>query len=78
MNGRNGKTSAVPWWAAFGAPLMGVPVLVVVLALGAAGKVEAGVGTKVVPVQATEQVEAAGALGLPVELPAEDAPAAPS
>jgi hypothetical protein len=29
--------SAVPWWAAFGAPLVGVPLLVGLLALGSAG-----------------------------------------
>lgn len=29
------KKSAVPWWAAFGAPLLGVPLLVGMLALSA-------------------------------------------
>ncbi len=29
------RRSAVPWWAAFGAPLMGVPLLVGLLALAA-------------------------------------------
>jgi hypothetical protein len=28
------RSSAVPWWAAFGAPLVGVPLLVGLLALG--------------------------------------------
>jgi hypothetical protein len=28
------KVSVVPWWAAFGAPLLGVPILVALLALG--------------------------------------------
>ncbi len=27
------KKSAVPWWAAFGAPLLGVPLMVAALAL---------------------------------------------
>lgn len=31
------RKSAVPWWAAFGAPLVGVPLLVGLLALGSAG-----------------------------------------
>lgn len=50
--------TAVPWWAAFGAPLIGVPVLVAVLALGAARHAEAGVGADVEPGYVTEQAEA--------------------
>jgi hypothetical protein len=33
--------TAVPWWAAFGAPLVGIPVLVVLLAVGGHGRSEA-------------------------------------
>ena len=32
------KESTVPWWAAFGAPLVGVPLLVGLLALAAPGE----------------------------------------
>ena len=32
--------TAVPWWAAFGAPLVGIPVLVALLALGGHGQAE--------------------------------------
>ena len=35
--------SAVPWWAAFGAPLIGVPILVALLALGSTRDANAGV-----------------------------------
>ena len=28
------RQSPVPWWAAFGAPLVGVPLMVLLLALG--------------------------------------------
>jgi len=38
------ERSAVPWWAAFGAPLVGIPILVALLAVGAAGKADAAVG----------------------------------
>lgn len=31
------EQSAVPWWAAFGAPLIGVPLLVALLALSGGG-----------------------------------------
>jgi hypothetical protein len=34
--------SAVPWWAAFGAPLLGVPLLVGLLALGTSRDTEKG------------------------------------
>lgn len=42
------KNSAVPWWAAFGAPLVGVPLLVILLALGAPKKAQSD------PVEATK------------------------
>lgn len=58
--------SAVPWWAAFGAPLVGVPVLVVLLALGTAGKADGGVSAE--PGYATEQAEALQAALPPVVL----------
>jgi hypothetical protein len=35
INAHVDNRSAVPWWAAFGAPLLGVPLLVILLALGA-------------------------------------------
>jgi hypothetical protein len=52
------KKSAVPWWAAFGAPLLGVPLLVGLLALGSAGEAKAGVGSGVEASATTEQSEA--------------------
>ena len=38
------KRSAVPWWAAFGAPLIGVPILVALLALGSTRDANANAG----------------------------------
>jgi hypothetical protein len=53
------RQSAVPWWAAFGAPLLGVPIMVGLLALGSPGTTS-GVGG---PVEespfTTEQAEQA-------------------
>lgn len=53
--------SAVPWWAAFGAPLVGVPILVGLLALGGARSADAKVGPQ--NVTTVESVQSA------VELP---------
>jgi len=50
--------SAVPWWAAFGAPLLGVPLLVGLLALGSAGDAKTGAGNDVEASFTTEQTEA--------------------
>ncbi len=36
------KESAVPWWAAFGAPLLGVPLLVALLAVGSGHEANKG------------------------------------
>ena len=57
--------SAVPWWAAFGAPLLGVPLLVGLLALGSTGD-DKGVGKEVEASYTTEQSEA---LQASIELP---------
>ena len=67
------KKSAVPWWAAFGAPLFGVPLLVALLALGGGDR---GAVTGAAPADAaeaglkTEQVESVS-VHATVELPAE-------
>jgi hypothetical protein len=58
--------SAVPWWAAFGAPLLGVPLLVGLLALGSHGDANAGVADDVEASYTTEQSEA---LRASIELP---------
>ena len=46
---------AGPLWAVFGAPLVGVPLMVVILALGSGGAMDAGVESEVG--FAVEQVE---------------------
>lgn len=58
--------SACPWWAAFGAPLLGVPLLVGLLALGSAGDAKTGAGNDVEASYTTEQSEA---LQASIELP---------
>ena len=70
MKARIDQASAVPWWAAFGAPLIGVPLMILLLAFGApgdrvgteGGEVEAGYVTE------TAEVEA---IGVSVEIPPE-------
>ncbi|HSG07551.1 MAG TPA: hypothetical protein VLA36_04315 [Longimicrobiales bacterium] len=57
--------SAVPWWAAFGAPLLGVPLLVGLLALGSTGD-DKGAGKEVESSYTTERSEA---LQASIELP---------
>jgi len=74
VHARLKKESAVPWWAAFGAPLFGVPLLVALLALGGGDR---DAGKSVAPADAaeagftTERVESLSAhmtVGLPAEL----------
>ena len=72
MKARIDQATAVPWWAAFGAPLIGVPLMILLLAFGAPGD---RVGTEggEVEVEAgyvTEKAEVE-AIGVSVELPPE-------
>ena len=64
------QASAVPWWAAFGAPLIGVPLMILLLALGAPGD---AVGTDDGEVEAgyvAEKVEVEN-IGVSIDLPPE-------
>lgn len=69
MNARIDHDSAVPWWAAFGAPLLGVPILVGLLALGSPGQASTA-PAEADAVFSTEQVEASPAT-VTLEMPAE-------
>ncbi len=51
------QASAVPWWAAFGAPLIGVPLMILLLALGAPGDVVGTEGGEVEAGYVTEKAE---------------------
>jgi len=69
MQAHIGQESAVPWWAAFGAPLIGVPLMILLLALGAPGDA-VGTQDEVEAGYATEQVEVE-VIGASGELPPE-------
>lgn len=58
--------SACPWWAAFGAPLLGVPLLVGLLALGSTGDAKVDAGKDV---EASYTIEQSEALQASIELP---------
>ena len=60
--------STCPWWAAFGAPLLGVPLLVGLLALGSTGDANVGVGEDV-EVEASYTIEQSEAMQANMELP---------
>lgn len=69
MKAHMDQASAVPWWAAFGAPLIGVPLMILLLAFGAPGDV-VGTQGEVEAGYATEQVDAE-ATGVSVDAPPE-------
>lgn len=61
--------SAVPWWAAFGAPLLGVPLLVGLLALGSPREAKTVGDEAAVKVEANHVAEKTEALQAGVEMP---------
>lgn len=81
--GRVGSESAVPWWAAFGAPLIGVPLMVLLLAVGSpaepTGDATPLPGEEATPVDVRESLPEAPTLpATMVELDLADATAARS
>jgi hypothetical protein len=68
INAHVDNRSAVPWWAAFGAPLLGVPLLVILLALGAPKQARSNPANAPDAYTNTEQVEVAPTRAT-VELP---------
>ena len=64
------QASAVPWWAAFGAPLIGVPLMILLLALSAPGDVVGTEGGEVEAGYVTEKAEIE-AIGASIDVPPE-------